>query len=78
MTTVQQVYEVMQRLAPPELADRRAMLTCKIAELRKEDKIAEGAIKRIQRTRESNRIDQESRSQHTNNKNRSRDSFRQR
>ena len=61
MTTVQQVYEVMQRLAPPELADRRAVLTCKIAELRKEDKIAEGAIKRIQRTRESNRIDRENR-----------------
>lgn len=36
-------------------------LTCKIAELRKEDKIAEGAIKRIQRTRESNRIDRENR-----------------
>ena len=78
MTTVQQVYEVMQRLAPPELADRRAMLTCKIAELRKEDKIAEGAIKRIQRTRESNRIDQENRNQHTNNKTRSRDSSHQR
>ncbi len=59
--------------APPELADRRAMLTCKIAELRKEDKIAEGAIKRIQRTRESNRIDQENRNQHTNNKIASRD-----
>ena len=78
MTTVQQVYEVMQRLAPPELADRRAMLTCRIAELRKEDKIAEGAIKRIQRTRESNRIDQENRNQHTNNKTRSRDRSRQR
>ena len=38
--------------APLELADRRAMLTCKIAELRKEDKIAEGVIKRIQRTRD--------------------------
>ncbi len=47
--------------APSELADRRAMLTCKIAELRKEDKIAEGAIKRIHRTRESNRIDRENR-----------------
>ena len=54
--------------APLELADRRVMLTCKIAELRKENKIAEGAIKRIQRTRESNRIDQEN--QYTNNKNR--------
>ena len=76
MTTVQQVYEVMQRLAPPELADRRAMLTCKIAELRKEDKIAEGAIKRIQRTRESNHINQEN--QYTNNKNRRRNRSRQR
>lgn len=47
--------------ASPELADRRAVLTCKIAELRKEDKIAEGVIKRIQRTRESNRIDRENR-----------------
>ena len=65
-------------MAPPELADRRAMLTCKITELRKEDKIAEGAIKRIQRTRESNRIDQENRNQHTNNKTRRRDSSRQR
>ena len=64
--------------APLELADRRVMLTCKIAELRKENKIAEGAIKRIQRTRESNRIDQENRNQHTNNKNRNRDSSRQR
>ena len=52
--------------APPELADRRTMLTCKIAELRKEDKIAEGAIKRIQRTRESNRIDRENQEHHTN------------
>ena len=64
--------------APLELADRRVMLSCKIAELRKENKIAEGAIKRIQRTRESNRIDQENRNQHTNNKTRSRDSSHQR
>ena len=74
--------EVVKRMrrkdAPPELADRRAMLTCKIAELRKEDKIAEGAIKRIQRTRDSNRIEQENRSQHTNNRNRCRDRSRQR
>ena len=62
--------------APPELADRRTMLTCKIAELRKEDKIAEGAIKRIQRTRESNHINQEN--QYTNNKNRRRNRSRQR
>ena len=53
------VKQMRRKDAPPELADRRAVLTCKIAELRKEDKIAEGAIKRIQRTRESNRIDRE-------------------
>ena len=70
--------QMRRKEAPPELADQRMALTCQITKLRKEDKIAEGAIKRIQRTRESNRIDQESRSQHTNNKNRSRDSFRQR
>ena len=55
------VKQMRRKDAPPELADRRAVLTCKIAELRKEDKIAEGAIKRIQRTRESNRIDRENR-----------------
>ena len=55
------VKQMRRKDAPPELADRRARLTCKIAELRKEDKIAEGAIKRIQRTRESNRIDRENR-----------------
>ena len=66
------VKQMRRKDAPSELADRRVMLTCKIAELRKEDKIAEGAIKRIQRTRESNRIDQENRNQHTNNKNRCR------
>ena len=55
------VKQIRRKDAPPELADRRARLTCKIAELRKEDKIAEGAIKRIQRTRESNRIDRENR-----------------
>ena len=70
--------QMRRKNTPPELADRRAMLTCKIAELRKEDKIAEGAIKRIQRTQESNHIDQENRNQHTNNKNRNRDSSRQR
>ena len=72
------VKQIRRKEAPPELADRRAMLTCRIAELRKEDKIAEGAIKRIQRTRESNRIDQENRNQNTNNKTHSRDSSRQR
>ena len=72
------VKQMRRKDAPSELADRRAMLTCKIAKLRKEDKIAEGAIKRIQRTRESNRIDQENRNQHTNNKTRRRDSSRQR
>ena len=70
------VKQMRRKDAPPELADRRAVLTCKIAELRKEDKIAEGAIKRIQRTRESNRIDQEN--QYTNNKNRRRNRSRQR
>ena len=37
------VKQMRRKDASPELADRRAMLTCKIAELRKEDKIAEGA-----------------------------------
>ena len=60
------VKQMRRKDAPPELADRRAVLTCKIAELRKEDKIAEGAIKRIQRTRESNRIDRENQEQRTN------------
>ena len=69
--------QMRRRNAPPELADRRMMLTCKIAELRKEDKIAEGAIKRIQRTRESNRVDRENREQHTNHTRR-RDHSRQR
>ena len=72
------VKQMRRKDAPSELADRRAILTCEIAKLRKEDKIAEGAIKRIQRTRESNRIDQENRNQHTNNKTRRRDSSRQR
>ena len=58
------------------LFEREVQHTCKIAELRKEDKIAEGAIKRIQRTCESNRIDQEN--QYTNNKNRRRNRSRQR
>ena len=72
------VKQMRRKDAPPELADRCAVLTCKIAELRKEDRIAEGAIKRIQRTRESNRIDQENRSQNTNYRNRRRDCSRQR
>ena len=70
------VKQMRRKDAPPELADQRMALTCKIAELRKEDKIAEGAIKRVQRTRESNRIDQEN--QYTNNKNRRRNRSRQR
>lgn len=70
------VKQMRRNDALPELADRRAILTCKIAELRKEDKIAEGAIKSIQRTRESNRIDQEN--QYTNNKNRRRNRSRRR
>ena len=80
-TLVEQRAEIVKQMrrkdAPPELADRRAMLTCKIAELRKEDKIAEGAIKRIQRTRESNRIDRENQEHHTNH-NRRRNRSRQR
>ena len=60
------VKQLRRKDAPPELANQRARLTCKIAELRKEDKIAAGAIKRIQRTRESNRIDHENQEQHTN------------
>ena len=60
------VKQMRRKDALPELADRRAMLTCKITELRKEDRIAEGAIKRIQRTRESNRIDRENQEQRTN------------
>ena len=72
-----EVVKQMRRMdAPPELADQRMILTCQIAKLRKEDKIAEGAIKRIQRTRESNRIDQEN--QYTNNKNCRRNRSRQR
>ena len=70
------VKQMRRKDAPPELADQRMALTCEIAKLRKEDKIAEGAIKRIQRTRESNHIDQEN--QYTNNKNRRRNRSRQR
>ena len=55
------VKQMRRKDAPPELADQRMALTCKIAELRKEDRIADGAIKRIQRTHESNRIDRENR-----------------
>ena len=55
------VKQMRRKDTPPELADQRMILTCQIAKLRKEDKIAEGAIKRIQRTRESNRIDRENR-----------------
>ena len=51
------VKQMRRKDAPPELADQRMILTCQIAKLRKEDKIADGAIKRIQRTRESNHID---------------------
>ena len=80
-TLTAQRAEVVKRMrrkdAPPGLADRRAVLTCKIAELRKEDKIAEGAIKRIRRTHESNRIDRENQELHTNH-NRRRDRSRQR
>ena len=53
------VKQMRRKDAPPELVDQRMALTCEIAKLRKEDKIAEGAIKRIQRTRESNRMESE-------------------
>ena len=71
------VKQMRRKDAPPELADQRMILTCQIAKLRKEDKIAEGAIKRIQRTHESNRIDRENQERHTNH-NRRRDRSRQR
>ena len=71
------VKQMRRKDAPPELADQRMALTCEIAKLRKEDKIAEGAIKRIQRTRESNRIDRENQEHHTNH-NRRRNRSRQR
>ena len=70
------VKQMRRKDASPELADQRMILTCQIDKLRKEDKIAGGAIKRVQRTRESNRIDQEN--QYTNNKNRRRNRSRQR
>ena len=71
------VKQMRRKEAPPELADQRMALTCQITKLRKEDKIAEGAIKRIQRTHESNRIDRENQERHTNH-NRRRDRSRQR
>ena len=71
------VKQMRRKDASPELADQRMALTCEIAKLRKEDKIAEGAIKRIQRTRESNRIDRENQEHHTNH-NRRRNRSRQR
>ena len=71
------VKQMRRKDAPPELADQRMALTCKIAELCKEDKIAEGSIKRIKRTRESNRIDRENQEHHTNH-NRRRNRSRQR
>ena len=38
------VKQMRRKEAPPELADQRMALTCQITKLRKEDKIAEGAI----------------------------------
>ena len=61
---IREMYKLMFAEYPDivTVKDLQAMaLTCKIAELRKEDKIAEEAIKRIQRTRESNHIDRENR-----------------
>lgn len=71
------VKQMRRKDAPPELAYQRMALTCEIAKLRKEDKIAEGTIKRIQRTRESNCIDRENQEHHTNH-NRRRNRSRQR
>ena len=51
--------QLRRRNAPPQLADQRAMLTAKIAALRKEDKLAENVIRRTLRTKEAERIDRE-------------------
>ena len=42
------VKQMRRKDAPSELADQRMALTCEIAKLRKEDRIADGAIKRIE------------------------------
>ena len=51
--------QLRRRNAPPQLADQRAVLTAKIAALRKEDKLAENIIRRTLRTKEAERVDQE-------------------
>ena len=53
------VRQLRRKNAPPQLADQRAVLTAKIAALRKEDKLAETAIRRTLRTKEAERIDRE-------------------
>ena len=49
--------QLRRRNAAPQLADQRAAITAKIAVLRKEDKLAETAIRRTLRTKEAERID---------------------
>lgn len=51
--------QLRRRNAPPQLTNQRAVLTAKIAALRKEDKLAESAIRRTLRTKEAERIDRE-------------------
>ena len=51
--------QMRRKNAPPQLADQRAAITAKIAVLRKEDKLAETAIRRTLRTKEAERIDRE-------------------
>ena len=51
--------QLRRRNAAPQLADQRAAITAKIAVLRKEDKLAETAIRRTLRTKEAERIDRE-------------------
>ena len=51
--------QLRRKNAPPQLPDQRAVLTAKIAALRKEDKMAETAIRRTLRTKEAERIDRE-------------------
>ena len=51
--------QLRRKNAPPQLADQRAAITAKIAVLRKEDKLAESAIRRTLRTKEAERIDPE-------------------
>ena len=49
--------QLRRKNAPPQLADQRTSITAKIAVLRKEDKLAETAIRRTLRTKKAERID---------------------